>query len=148
MDWFPGPETKKKNTNVRTKDFATNGAQDECRRDTSILRMTLRPTRMTNNFAQRVLQYIPSVNQPTILLRQCSVFFPPLCRFRLNWARLTVSRGSFIRLPTLAIENVYKVQQKGFTINVIRNDGHKTTARVRFRLTFNHKLGYLSILPA
>ncbi|KIJ96791.1 hypothetical protein K443DRAFT_272429 [Laccaria amethystina LaAM-08-1] len=68
---------------------------------------------------------IPSVNQPTILLgltshRQSSVVLP-LCCFRLKssdyWARLTVSRGSFICLPTL--ENGYKVQQKGFTINVI-----------------------------
>ena len=73
----------------------------------------------------------------------------PLCRFRLKsadyWARLTTSRGSFICLASL--ENGYKVQQKDFTI---RNNGHKTTARVRRpapqSLTMN-KLGYLSILP-
>ena len=59
---------------------------------------------------------IPSVNKPTILL---GLSVPPLCRFRLKsadyWARLTVSRSSFICLPSL--ENGYNVQQKGITIS-------------------------------
>ena len=138
----PGPKRK-----IPT--LATNGAHDDV---DGIL--ALRPTRATVKHHKQLCltlerSLIPSVNKPTILLNLTKFSVLPLCHFRPNsvdyWASPTVSRGSFICLPTL--ENGYNVQQKGFTI---RNNGHKTTARVRRpapqSLTMN-KLGYPSILP-